>query len=511
MKTTLAALLAGHPDDAPAIGAPDREWLDYGGLRRLSAQISAQLHASGIGRSDRVAIVLPNGPEMATAFVTIAQTAVTAPLNPAFREDEYTFYFNDLKAKALVVKNDYDGPALAAADRAGVHILRVIVGDDDPAGWFDLKAHGKTSSVADKVLSGADDIALILRTSGTTSRPKIVPLLHSNVAASAHNVMTSLDLTAADRCLNIMPLFHIHGLIAAVSASLAAGGSVWCSAGFDGLRFFRFLKEAQPTWYTAVPTMHQAILSRAPRNADVIAGTPLRFLRSSSAPLPAQVMAALVQTFGAPVIEAYGMTEAAHLMTSNPLPPAVQKPGSVGVEAGQLVRVAHEVDDRIVQGTGEIVISGANVTPGYEGNPEANAKAFFMADGRRWFRTGDQGCFDDEGYLRLTGRLKEIINRGGEKISPIEVDDILMDHPAILQAVTFALPHPKLGEGVAAAVVLRDGHSATKSEIRTFAAKRIAAFKVPRLIVIVDEIPKGVTGKLQRIGLAEKLGLTHSD
>ena len=288
MKTTLAALLTGHPDDAPAIGAPDREWLDYGGLRRLSAQISAQLHASGIGRSDRVAIVLPNGPEMATAFVTIAQTAVTAPLNPGYREDEYAFYFNDLKAKGLVVENDYDGPAMAAADRAGVHILRVIVGDDDPAGWFDLKAHGKTSLVAELSLPGADDIALILHTSGTTSRPKIVPLLHSNVAASAHNVMTSLDLTAADRCLNIMPLFHIHGLIAAVSASLAAGGSVWCSAGFDGLRFFRFLKEAQPTWYTAVPTMHQAILSRATRNADVTAGTPLRFLRSSSAPLPAQ-------------------------------------------------------------------------------------------------------------------------------------------------------------------------------------------------------------------------------
>jgi acyl-CoA synthetase (AMP-forming)/AMP-acid ligase II len=305
-----------------------------------------------------------------------------------------------------------------------------------------------------------------------------------------------------------MPLFHIHGLVAAVAASLAAGASVWCAPGFDALRFFGWLEAARPTWYTAVPTMHQAILARAPRHADTIARVPLRFLRSSSASLPAPVMRELARTFGAPVIEAYGMTEAAHQMAANPLPPRAQKPGSVGLAAGPQVRIAHEVEDRLLaDGSGEVVISGPNVTPGYEANPEANAKAFFMAEGRRWFRTGDQGALDGEGYLYLTGRLKEIINRGGEKVSPLEVDGILMEHPAVAQVVTFAIPHDRLGEEVGAAVVLRDGHDADEAAIRSFAAARLAAFKVPRRVVILPEIPKGATGKLQRLGLAQKLGL----
>ncbi len=286
---------------------------------------------------------------------------------------------------------------------------------------------------------------------------------------------------------------------------------MWCAPGFDALKFFGQLDAARPTWYTAVPTMHQAILSRAKRNAEIVARVPLRFLRSSSASLPPQVMTELAETFGAPVIEGYGMTEAAHQMASNPLPPAAQKPGSVGIAAGPKVAVAdQDAATLLAQGAvGEVVISGPNVTPGYEGNEEANEKNFFYVEGERWFRTGDQGALDAEGYLHLTGRLKEIINRGGEKVSPLEVDSVLMDHPAIAQVVTFALPHPKLGEEVAAAVVLREGAEATEREIRDFAAERMADFKVPRKVLILDEIPKGATGKMQRIGLAEKLGLTE--
>lgn len=507
MTTTLKSLFAPHDENALAIGAPGRTWLTYGGLRALAIDVAAQLRAAGIGSGDRVAIVLPNGPEMATAFVTIAQAAITAPLNPAYRQEEFEFYLDDLKAKALVVPKDYDGPALAAAEKFGMTIMRLSSPSDAPAGHFGLA--GGSGAPAPALDPGPDDIALILHTSGTTSRPKIVPLLQSNVAASAQNIKTALALIPADRCLNVMPLFHIHGLIAAVSASLAAGASICCAPGFDALKFFGWMREAEPTWYTAVPTMHQAILTRAERNRETIEATRLRFLRSSSASLPAQVMLALADTFSAPVIEAYGMTEAAHQMTSNPLPPRAQKPGFVGVAAGPLVRIADETEDRLIDGIGEVVISGANVTPGYEGNPEANAKSFFMAEGSRWFRTGDKGGLDEDGYLQLTGRLKEIINRGGEKISPLEVDGILMDHPAVAQVVTFALPHPKLGEEVAAAVVLREGRSATEREIREFAATRLADFKVPRKIVILDEIPKGATGKLQRIGLAEKLGLTN--
>jgi acyl-CoA synthetase (AMP-forming)/AMP-acid ligase II len=305
-----------------------------------------------------------------------------------------------------------------------------------------------------------------------------------------------------------MPLFHIHGLIAAVTSSLSAGASIYCTTGFNALRFFHWLDDARPSWYTAVPTMHQAILPRAERNPEILARAKLRFVRSSSASLPGQVMLELEKTFGAPVIESYGMTEATHQMASNPLPPAPRKPGSVGIAAGPLVRICDDAGTFLPAGAeGEVVISGPNVTPGYEANPDANLKGFFEAEGRRWFRTGDQGVMDEEGYLRITGRLKEIINRGGEKVSPLEVDDVLMDHPAIAQVVTFAMPHAKLGEEVACAVVLREGMVVVEQEIRSFAAGRLADFKVPRKVMIIQEIPKGATGKLQRIGLAQKLGL----
>lgn len=509
MTETLAQLIAPHDATAPAIGAPGRDWLTYGALRELATSVGKALHGFGIGRGDRVAIVLPNGPEMATAFVAVAQAATAAPLNPAYRQEEYEFYLEDLNAKALVVAEDYDGPALPAAEKFGVAVLRLSVAPGAPAGVFTLSSQGPAAR-CDTSAPGAEDVALILHTSGTTSRPKIVPLLQANVAASAQNVRASLALTPQDRCLNVMPLFHIHGLIAAVAASLAAGAQICCTPGFNALSFFGQLDEVRPSWYTAVPTMHQAILARAGRNREIIERAALRFLRSSSASLPAPVMEQLVATFDAPVIEAYGMTEAAHQMCCNPLPPRPQKPGSVGIAAGPEVAIAHETEPRLLESsaTGEIVISGPNVTPGYEGNPGANADNFFETGGTRWFRTGDQGAFDDEGYLRLTGRLKEIINRGGEKISPLEVDAVLLGHPEIAQVVCFAVPHPKLGEEIGAAVVLAEESALDEAAIRAFAARTLADFKVPRRVTILDEIPKGATGKIQRIGMAEKLGLT---
>jgi acyl-CoA synthetase (AMP-forming)/AMP-acid ligase II len=303
-----------------------------------------------------------------------------------------------------------------------------------------------------------------------------------------------------------MPLFHIHGLIAAVLSSLYAGASVACAPGFNALRFFAWLDEIKPSWYTAVPTMHQAILARAGRNQEIVARNPLRLIRSSSSSLPAPVMTELEEVFSAPVIESYGMTEAAHQMASNPLPPRERRPGCVGIAAGPEVAIMGPAGELLATGaTGEIVIRGDNVTAGYENNEKANAENFTNG----WFRTGDQGVMDGKGYVTLTGRLKEIINRGGEKISPREVDDVLMTHPAVAQAVVFAMPHNKLGEDVAAAIVLREGKEASDNDIREFAAERLAAFKVPRKIVLLEEIPKGATGKLQRIGLAEKLGLVE--
>jgi acyl-CoA synthetase (AMP-forming)/AMP-acid ligase II len=502
---TVWDLLAAGADDAPAIGAPEREVLDFAGLRALAQKTVGDLNALGIGRNDRVAIVLPNGPEMATAFMTIACGATTAPLNPDYKAEEFAFYLSDLNAKALIVEAGSPSPAIQVAREKGVPVHEILVPAGAPAGAFEISpAKGATGKAQSPGMAGADDIALVLHTSGTTSRPKIVPLTQTNVAASARHIARTLALTPKDRCLNIMPLFHIHGLIAAVLSSIGAGASVTCSPGFNALRFFNWMSEAQPTWYTAVPTMHQAILTRAGRNIDTIDSNPLRFIRSSSSSLPPQVMAELEDVFSAPVIEAYGMTEAAHQMASNPLPPAARKPGSVGIAAGPEVAIM-DLDGNLLErgATGEIVIRGPNVTPGYEANPAANAEAFTNG----WFRTGDQGVMDAEGYLAITGRLKEIINRGGEKISPREVDEVLMDHEAVGQVVTFAMPHPKLGEEVAAAVVLREGKTVTESELRDFAREHLAEFKVPRKILFLDEIPKGATGKLQRIGLAEKLGL----
>ncbi|MCX7629232.1 MAG: acyl--CoA ligase [Geminicoccaceae bacterium] len=503
---TILDLLARGRDEDPAILAPDRPPLRFAPLRALLCEVAGVLRARGLGPEDRVALVLPNGPEAATAFLAVACAAASAPLNPAYREEELDFYLDDLKAKAIVVSDREQGPAVTVAQRRGLELLRLSVPEGAEAGRFTL---GEAPPIAPRPAPEAT--ALLLHTSGTTSRPKLVPLSHANLAASARHIVDTLALSPADRCLNVMPLFHIHGLVAGVLASLAAGGSVYCAPGFNALRFFAWLEDARPSWYTAVPTMHQAILARAERNPEILARTRLRVIRSSSASLPPQVMRALEDVFRCPVIESYGMTEAAHQMTSNPVPPRPRKPGSVGLPAGPLVRIADPAAPVFLEdgAEGEVVVSGPNVTRGYEANPEANAKAFFEAEGRRWFRTGDQGRFDTDGYLRITGRLKEIINRGGEKVSPLEVDEVLMDHPAVAQCVTFAIPHDKLGEEVGAAVVLREGASATEQEIRAFAAERLADFKVPRKIVIVPEIPKGPTGKLQRIGLAQRLGLAR--
>lgn len=507
-QSTIHELLQVGSDEAIAVSGLERSALTYSGLRKHASEIVVTLNDLGIGRNDRVAIVVPNGPEMAIAFVSIACCATTAPLNPAYKRDEFDFYLSDLGAQTLVVEQGSESPAVAAARARNIRILDLCTDAAEPAGTFSLEPRdaGEQSPAADGGLAGPDDVALVLHTSGTTSRPKIVPLRQSNVCASAGNIQNTLQLESEDVCLNVMPLFHIHGLMAAVLATLGKGASVFAAPGFEALKFFSWLDQAHPTWYTAVPTMHQAILTRAKRNREIIDRARLRFIRSSSSSLPPQVLAELEKTFDVPVVEAYAMTEASHQMTCNQLPPGQRKPGTVGCAAGPEVAIMDESEADLldVGETGEVVIRGENVTAGYENNPTANADCFVNG----WFRTGDQGVMDEDGYLTITGRLKEIINRGGEKISPREVDDVLMDHVAVQQVVTFAIPHKTLGEEVAAAVVLHDGASADEKDIRVFAGERLASFKVPRKIIILDEIPKGATGKLQRIGLAEKLGVT---
>jgi acyl-CoA synthetase (AMP-forming)/AMP-acid ligase II/thioesterase domain-containing protein/acyl carrier protein len=439
---------------------------------------------------------------MAVACLAVMAGAACAPLNPAYRANEFDFYLADLKAHLLIVAKGANSPARAVAQARSIPCLELAPGPEE-AGLFTLCGPEATSPPAAVEAVPPDAVALLLHTSGTTARPKLVPLLQRNLCAAAYNISRSLELTPRDCCLDVMPLFHSQGL-SMVYSSLAVGARVVCAPGFEAAQFYEWLDAFRPTWYSAAPTVQQAILEQASAHPETLARCQLRFIRATSAPFPLRVISGLERVFRAPVLEAYAMTEGPSQITCNPLPPRPRKPGSCGLATGPEVAVMDENGRRLPPGKiGEVVIRGAQVLQGYENNPEANARAF--RDG--WFRTGDLGYLDSEGYLFLRGRLKDMINRGGEKITPLEIDQVLLDHPAVAQAVAFAVPHARLGEDVAAAVVLQRDAAVTEAEIRAFAASRLADFKVPRQVVFLSELPKGATGKLQRLGLAEKLGL----
>ena len=496
-RDTVWWLVRAHAHATPqaaAIAAPGRMTSCFSALDRQIDALGAAFYDLGIRRESRVAVLLPNGPEMASACLAIASCATCAPLNPEMSAGQIEFLLGDLKARALVLQHGCHAPARAIADGLGIQVIDIVFDPRSAAGLFTLSGFdaGRAQSAA---LADADDVALILYTSGTTARPKQVPLTHANLCAAAHQVASSLALSARDRCLNILPLFHVHGLVAAVLASLSVGASVACTPGLAHGDFFAWLDELRPSWFTAVPTMHQAILTAAPAHRAAIERAPLRFIRSASAALPVRVARGLERWFDATVIEAYGMTEAAHQIASNPLPPAVRKPKSVGRAIGTEAAIMDDRGRLLARGeTGEIAIRGPNVMRGYANDDAENAGAFMAG----WLRTGDLGYIDADGYIFLTGRRKEIVVRGAEKLSLREIDDALLDHPSIARAVAFSVPHSTLGEDVAAAVVLAPGAVASTEEIRAFLLGRLAPFKVPRQIVLVDEIPAGATGKTER-------------
>lgn len=499
MEKTIRNMINQQNDDLIFLTSEKNEKLSYGEFKIFNEKISRQLAATNIINSDRAAIVLPNGPLMASSFLSISSYMSAAPLNPSYKQEEFEFYLDDLKPKFLLVEPNSKSLAVIAAKNLNIPVFEMKISDNRPLGTFELfdkETNYKNPNDYDE--------ALVLHTSGTTSRPKIVPLSNLNIFTSAVNISKSLKLTADDHCLNIMPLFHIHGLIAVLSASAKVGASVCASNGFNALKFLDLAETQNITWYSGVPTMHQAILLRAQKNSDKAKKLNLRFIRSSSASLPPAIFEQLNDIFQTPVIEAYGMTEATHQMASNPLPPAIQKPGLVGMPAGPEICIMNDKNEKLSQGEiGEICIKGDNVTNGYENNPEANKQSFV----NDWFRTGDEGFFDEDGYLKISGRLKEIINKGGEKISPLEVDNILMDFPPIDQALCFGYKDKMLGEDIAVAIKLKENKSCTEDDIKSYANEKLAKFKIPKKIFIVEDIPKGATGKLQRIGLAKKFGL----
>ncbi|HEX8616302.1 MAG TPA: AMP-binding protein, partial [Thermoanaerobaculia bacterium] len=440
---------AERSPSAPALIAPGRAPLTYAQLVQQMDDTVSRLNALGFGRGSRVAMVLPDSVEMAAAFLCISAGATCMPLNPAFRTRELELAFAHANPHALLVLAGSASPAVAVARRLAIPVLELMPAAEE-GGRFTLRGLGASQPVTGGA-ARADDAILVLQTSGTSAEPKLVTLTHRNVVAAARAICDALELTAADRCLSVLPLFHIHGL-SAIVASLVAGGSVVCPPGFSAHAFFASLDELRPTWYTASPAIHRAIVEEARRGRHRAAGSSLRFIRSASSAMPRELAIELEELFQVPLIEAYGMTEAAPQIASNRLPPHVRKPGSVGTAAGPEIAI---VD-------GEIAIRGENVSsPG-------------------WLRTGDLGYLDADGHLFVTGRVTDVINRGGEKIAPQEVESALLDHPGVAEAAAFGLPHPTVGHRVAAAVVLRAGAEVNAGALRRFVAERLASFKVPQ-------------------------------
>jgi acyl-CoA synthetase (AMP-forming)/AMP-acid ligase II len=500
-KKMLLELLEGGSPAQIAIQVPGGgPSVTYDQLRAQVESLSATLRKLGLGRGDRIALAMPNGVEVITAFLAASSVGTAAPLNPGYTLDEFKFYLEDTAARALIVPR---GSGNEARTAAGSNIL-IIEADADKDGTVEFSSSATTGPQRDGDHPSSEDIALILHTSGTTSRPKRVPLIHRKLMVSARNVAETYKLSSEDVSLCVMPLFHVHGLVASTFATLLTGGTVVVPARFNPLSFWATVRDHRVSWYSAVPTIHQVLVSRAKPGAKPAGAEHLRFIRSCSAALSPQTMADVEERFGAPVLEAYGMTEAAHQMASNPLPPEARKAGSVGCGTGVSFAILNDAGEVLETGaTGEVSIKGPNVFDGYEGNATANAECF--TDG--WFRTGDQGYLDDEGYLRLTGRIKELINRGGEKISPREIDDVLLTHSAVAEAVCFGIPDRVYGEAVAAAVVLKD--SATEAELIAHCRSSLSDFKCPKVIHIVDAIPRGATGKIQRRNVAAAISKTQ--
>ncbi|BFZ56128.1 hypothetical protein PYCC9005_003170 [Savitreella phatthalungensis] len=468
-------------------------------LGDLVHDFQQQLADVGVGHGDAVSSAFANGIEFTVAFLgSCAQRCIAAPLNPAYKKAEYEFYIQDLKSKLVLVPRGFvekDDPSVQAAKEFGAAVAEVWW--DGKHVHLDLKIKNAGLRTRPVETARPDDFALVVHTSGTTGRPKAVPLMHKNLIRTMSNIVNTYKLTPKDRTMLVMPLFHVHGLLCGLLATILAGASAIIPDKFSAGTFWRDFIEHKANWYTAVPTIHQ-ILLRTPLPKQRV---DIRFIRSCSSALAPSVLHRLEETFHAPVLEAYAMSEAAHQMTSNPLPPGARKPGSVGIGQGVQVAILDQQGNVLgVDREGEISIKGANVTSGYLNNEKANAEAF-TKDG--WFRTGDQGKLDEDGYVFITGRIKELINRGGEKISPIELDGALLSHPAVAEAVAFAIPSEHYGQEVAAVIVPASGQKVSQEELQKFMADKVAKFKVPKLIYFTDAIPKTGSGKIQRKNVAE--------
>jgi oxalate---CoA ligase len=494
----LGDLIARPPGNSPFLISPEHGvTLTYA---RFMDEVNAAcmgLQKAGVRPGDAVGIVIPNGVEVLVAFFGALQAGAAAmPINPDLTAEEIDFALEDSQASLVIT-------TAAAAERIAecrsLPDRRAVLRFEPRSG---TTVEGPAGGAMGSVDLRPDMDALLLYTSGTTSRPKGVPLTHDNLLASAQNVAASYALRPAETTLCVMPLFHVHGLVASVFATMAAGGSVVVPQKFSASGFWPLVRQHNVAWYTAVPTIHTILLNTAD---DYLKGPvpPLRFVRSCSSALAPVTQEAFEHRFQTPVLQAYGMTEAAHQMATNPLPPGQRKENSVGLPTGLEVTILDDKGNELPRGaTGEVSIRGRNVARGYLRNPEATAAAFTNG----WFRTGDSGAIDDDGYIFLHGRIKELINRGGEKISPLEVDEVLLRHPLVREAVTIGVPHDIYGEEVEAIVALHPGHTADANALISYCQEHLAQFKVPKAIRFVDTVPRSATGKIQRRRLLDLLG-----
>jgi len=477
--TTLANSFA-RDSDAIAIIVPGKPALTrtYAQLSHDVLAFQTKIAKLGITPGSAVSIALPNSYPFIVAFLAASwQRAIAAPLNPAYKQSEFEFYIDDLKSSlVLVPEGQVSGPAVKAAKKYQAAVAECYWNGNEVV--LDIKNVAKLQGKGNKAVEQAqpEDVALVLHTSGTTGRPKAVPLSHRNLTRTMNNIKATYNLNSKDRTMLVMPLFHVHGLLCGFLAPLLTGGSVVVPAKFSASDFWRDFQEHKANWYTAVPTIHQ-ILLKSPLPSPV---PQIRFIRSCSSPLSPKVFHELEKALKAPVLEAYAMTEAAHQMTSNPLPPGKRQPGSVGIGQGVEVRILDQSGKEVPQGSeAEICIKGENVTKGYLNNPEAN-KTSFTDSG--FFRTGDQGKMDPDGYVIITGRIKELINKGGEKISPIEVDNVVAQHPKVAEAVSFAMPDEMYGQDVGLAVVIKEGQQLTAEELKGWLTEKMAKFKLPKKV-----------------------------
>ena len=492
---TLGELVAGAAGRTAITDPHGARRLSYAQLDGVAERIGRRLAGASVSPGDTVALVAGNGPDLVSTFLGVLRAgAAVAPLNPAYTRQELERYLDDLRPAAMLTIGDVGAAAGEAARAAGVPMWSVA-GPAPEA--IDVGAPGRPAAALPA--PDPDAAALVLHTSGTTGRPKGVYLRHRNLAASVQTIADSYALGEEDVSYCVMPLFHIHGLVASTFAALARGGTVVIPSRFSASAFWADVARRRVTWFSAVPTIHRTLLLRADEATEDAAHT-LRFARSSSSTLAPTLWRGFENRFGVPLVEAYGMTEASHQMASNPLPPRDRRPGTVGIATGIELAVLDDEWRPLGAGApGEVAVRGASVVDEYRGNPEATAAAF--RDG--WFRTGDRGVLGDDGYLSLHGRIKELINRGGEKISPHEVEDALLSHPGVREAVAFAVSDEKYGEEVAALVVPAGADQRDASGLQAHCAERLATFKVPKRIEFVDAIPKGPTGKVQRNQMAE--------